>query len=250
MFKYKTIISYDGTRFSGWQLQPNALSIQGLIEEALAKVVKQPARVVGAGRTDAGVHALGQTAHFSLQEPYDCTILIKALNGLLPPDIRIRALEPAPTDFHAQYSAEGKIYHYHLWLDRIIDPFIRLYRLHYSYPIELSLLKEAAAQFIGKRDFKTFANLGSGVGTTVRTLKRLDLVEQEGGCRLEFEGDGFLYKMVRTIVGTLLEIATHKRSLDTIEALFAAKDRRAAGMAAPPSGLFLVRVHYPVEFNK
>lgn len=251
MFKYKIILSYDGTRFSGWQFQLNAPSIQGCIEEALAKVLKQHARVVGAGRTDAGVHALGQTAHFAHAELLDCRRLLQALNGLLPHDIRIKEVVAAPIDFHAQHSALGKIYHYHLWLERIIDPFLRLYRLHYSRPIHLSLLKEAAQRFIGKRDFATFANLGSSEQiTTVRTISRLDVVEQEGGCRLEFEGDGFLYKMVRTIVGTLLDVAIGKRSLDDIETLFAAKDRRAAGMAVFPSGLFLVRVHYPSELEK
>lgn len=250
MFKYKAIIAYDGTRFSGWQLQPNAPSIQGLIEEALAKVIKKPTRVVGAGRTDAGVHALGQTAHFTHPEPLDCHTLFKALNGLLPAEIRIKELIPIPSSFHAQYSAEGKIYHYHLWLERTIDPFLRLYRYHYPYPLQLDLMKEAAHLFIGKRDFTTFANLGSDTKSNVRTLSRLDVIEQEGGCRLEFEGDGFLYKMVRTIVGTLLEIASKKRPLDSIENLFEAKDRRAAGKAAPPSGLFLVCVHYPIAFDK
>ncbi len=242
-------IAYDGTRYSGWQVQPNSISIQGVIEEALSKLLKAPLRVIGAGRTDAGVHALGQTAHFSADAPLAPGQIQHALNGMLPDDIRIQSLEPTLETFHAQISALSKEYHYHLWLEKVIDPFVSRYRHHFCYPkFSLPLLEEATEAFIGTHDFATFANVGGKVNSTVRTIKRLTVVPQEGGVRLEFEGDGFLYKMVRNIVGTLLEIGLGKRSHTQIQTLFAAKDRRVAGPAAPPKGLFLMRIDYPENF--
>jgi tRNA pseudouridine38-40 synthase len=244
--KYRMRIAYDGTCYSGWQIQPNSISIQGLIEEALHTLLKNPIRIVGAGRTDAGVHALGQVAHFSFPSLLNCHQILYGLNGILPNDIRIKELAPVTNSFHAQYSALSKEYHYHIWLDKTVDPFWRLYRHHvYDSRFSLSLLIEAAAQFVGTHDFATFANIGGNVISTVRTITRLDTIEQEGGIRLEFEGDGFLYKMVRNIVGTLLEVATKRRDLLQIPSLLQVKDRRKAGMAAPARGLFLIKINYP-----
>lgn len=244
--KYRMWLSYEGTRYSGWQVQPNSVSIQGLVEKALNTFLKQEIRLIGAGRTDAGVHAQGQVAHFCYEKLLDCQTALNALNGILPFDIRIKHLEPTHPTFHAQYSALSKEYHYHLWLDRVMNPFYRLYRHQcFTKKFSVELLKEAAHYFLGTHDFATFANVGSSVKSTIRTLTRLDCIPQEGGFRLEFEGNGFLYKMVRNIVGTLLEVATHKRAVDDILKLLAAKDRRAAGMAAPAKGLFLVKINYP-----
>ncbi|MFZ0565109.1 MAG: 2-C-methyl-D-erythritol 4-phosphate cytidylyltransferase [Chlamydiales bacterium] len=247
--KYRLHIAYDGTAYSGWQLQPNAISIQGLIENNLNILLKKETRVIGAGRTDAGVHALKQVAHFTHTSSIDVEQVRHSLNALLPPDIRIKALEPTLDSFHAMYSAVSKEYHYHIWLEPTITPFLRLYRHHCPRLASLDLLKEGAARFVGTHDFKTFANVGSEVKATVRTLHRLDVYEEEGGVRLEFEGDGFLYKMVRNIVGTLLEIATQKRKLEEIDLLFEAKDRRRAGVPAPARGLFLKQVNYPSHFQ-
>lgn len=238
-------IAYVGTRYCGWQRQPNGLSIQEVIEKALATAVRKPMKIIGASRTDAGVHALAQAAHFTL--PISCSLdtLQRALNGLLPQDIRITSLEPVSESFHARYSALSKQYHYHLWLEKTADPFLRPYRLHLSDSrFSLSALIEAAGYFVGTQDFAAFANLGGQVKSTVRTLFRLDSVEQEGGVRLEFEGDGFLYKMVRNIVGTLLEVALSKRTPSQIPQLLAQKKRPLVGAAAPAHGLFLVNVNY------
>lgn len=220
-----------------------------MIESALSTLLKSPIRVIGAGRTDAGVHAVGQTAHFSTQAPCQPGQVLHALNGLLPDDVRIKELEPTLDTFHAQISALSKEYHYHLWLEKVIDPFVSRYRHHFCYSrFSLPRLEEATQAFVGTHDFATFANVGGKVLSTVRTLTRLTVVPQEGGVRLEFEGDGFLYKMVRNIVGTLLEIGLGKMSNAQIQPLFSAKDRRLAGPAASPKGLFLMRIDYPAQF--
>lgn len=250
MHKYKLKIAYDGTHYHGWQIQPNGISIQSTIEDNLAILLKMESlRLIAAGRTDAGVHAKGQVAHFETALPVDCYKLLAGLNGRLPHDIRILQIEEAAIDFHAQYSALGKIYHYHLWLERIIDPFVRLYRYRPLEKLDLNLLSDASKLFLNTKDFTTFANSahqGSASKNPIRTISRIDIVMQEGGARLEFEGDGFLYKMVRNIVGTLLEVASGYRPITDIDKLFAACDRRVAGKAVPPQGLFLMQVHYPI----
>lgn len=246
-FKYKITLAYEGTNYGGWQVQPNAVSIQGLIEQSLATILRKPVPIFGSGRTDAGVHAIGQVAHFAFDAPIDILKTLASLNGLLPPDIRILSIEETALDFHARYSAAGKIYHYRLHLDPISDPFKHRYAYQVPHPVDLALLKEAAAHFIGTRDFTSFANepgRGSAAHDAVRTLQRLDLIEEVGGARLEFQGDGFLYKMVRNIVGTLLDVCAGKISKEQIPAILAAKDRRLAGRSAPPEGLYLVRVLY------
>lgn len=244
---YKLIITYDGTDYCGWQIQPNGISIQEIIQEKVSIICREKITVIGSGRTDAGVHALGQTANFHAPEIKDLFRFQGSLNSLLPKDIRILSTEEVTKSFHAQYSPIGKIYHYHLHLDHAIDPFKRLYSLHVKEKINLDILKEAALLFLGTHDFTSFANqahLGSASRDAIRTIKRLDIVEKPGGICLEFEGDGFLYKMVRNIVGTLLEIAAGKYPMEEIPFMLASKDRKKAGQTAPPHGLFLVKVQY------
>jgi tRNA pseudouridine38-40 synthase len=247
MYNYKLIIAYDGSDYSGWQIQPNGVSIQAKLEEAIATIVRHSVKVVGAGRTDAGVHALGQVTHFQCDKVLDLFRFLGSVNGLLPKDIRVKSIDSVPLNFHAQRSAIGKVYHYHICLDKVQSPFNRLYCYKVNEKIDLNTLEKGALLFIGTHDFTSFANdahTGAAHANPVRNLKRLDLVNEEGGVRLEFEGDGFLYKMVRNIVGTLLEVAKGKLSVSDIEKIFQAKDRRRAGMAAPPQGLFLVEVYY------
>ncbi len=245
--KYKILLAYDGTQYGGWQVQNNSTAIQALLENALATILRAPIAVTGAGRTDAGVHALGQVAHFTHEESLDLFRTQGSLNGLLPPDIRVLELQTAPEDFHARYSAKSKIYHYHLHLDRVMSPFLRLYRHHVNFPIDLKELRTAAKLFIGIHDFSAFANqasAGAAAKNPIRTITRLDAIPQEGGLRLEFEGDSFLYKMVRNITGTLLDACRGKIDMEQIPEIFASKDRRLAGGVAPPQGLFLVKVNY------
>jgi tRNA pseudouridine38-40 synthase len=248
LHKYKLTISYDGTRYSGWQVQPNGSSIQECIQSKLGLLTGTATGVTGAGRTDAGVHANGQVAHFTCERTLDLYTLKRGLNGLLPKDIRIKDASEVPLSFHARYSAISKSYHYHLHLDAVEDPFHRLYRWHLFQKVDIALLRGALSHFVGTHDFSAFANeahRGSAARDAVRTIQRLELVMQEGGVRLEFTGDGFLYKMVRNIVGTLVEIASGKRPEDDIPRLLASKQRTLAGRAAPPHGLFLVGVEYP-----
>lgn len=247
MKKIKLTIAYDGTQYGGWQVQPNAVSIQELIEKALSIFLREPITVVGSGRTDAGVHAEGQTAHFTTASPIDFKRLLLSSNALLPHDIRILDAVEAPSDFHARFDAAGKIYHYRLHLAPSNDPFKRLYSYHIPYALDLDSLRKAAKRFIGTHDFTSFANeadRGCAGKNPVRALHRLDVVDEEGGVRLEFEGEGFLYKMVRNIVGALLDVARGKLSEEEIPAIFASRDRRAAPMAAPAHGLCLIKVLY------
>lgn len=247
MNKYKLLIAYDGTCYGGWQIQPNCVSIQALIEEALGIALKHKTAVIASGRTDAGVHARGQVAHFMAESP-DLTLLFRSLNGILPHDVRILQLSPAHPEFHARYSATSKEYHYHVQLDWAQDPFKRLYTYHHPYRLDTDRLRLAIPHFLGTHDFTSFANeasKGSAAKDPVRTLIRLEFIPEPGGFRLEFEGDGFLYKMVRNITGTLLDVGRKKISPDAIPSLFEKKDRRQMSSSAPPKGLFLMKVNYP-----
>jgi tRNA pseudouridine38-40 synthase len=244
--KYKLSIAYDGTRYGGWQVQLNSLSIQALIEDALKIALRKEIAVVSSGRTDAGVHARGQVAHFEAP-PANLDLLFRSLNGILPEDIRILQIENVPSSFHARYSALSKEYHYHIHLDWALNPFKRLYAYHHPYPLDLTLMEQASHAFLGTHDFTSFANeasKGSAAKNPVRTITRLQIIPEPGGVRLEFEGNGFLYKMVRNITGTLLDVGRKKIRPEEIPALFEKKDRRQMSSAAPPQGLFLHRVNY------
>lgn len=239
--RYKLTIAYDGTGYAGWQVQKNGLAIQPLVQKALQTVLRHPLNLTGSGRTDAGVHARGQSAHFDTEVPIEPKRLILSLNALLPADIRILALEEVAPDFHARYSAVSKIYHYHLSF--VPDPFSLLYTHSVFGPCDLDRLRAGAKELIGTHDFRSFVNRGQEK-SAVRTIYRLDVVEQKGGVRLEFEGNGFLYKMVRNLTGTLLEVAAGKIEPTEIRAILAAQDRRRAAAAAPAKGLFLIQVIY------
>lgn len=249
MHCYKLTIAYDGTSYSGWQIQPNADSIQQYLKNAIERILSGKKIVlIGSGRTDAGVHAKGQVAHFKVDHHFDLRRFLWSLNGILPKDIRVLQIEEVALDFHSQYNAKSKEYHYHLSLDNVMDPFHRLYCWHLSRQIDTSLLRKAAEFFVGTHDFTSFSNeshSGSVARNPIRTLYRLDVCIQEKNLRLEFEGNGFLYKMVRNIVGTLVEVANGKISLSDIQTIFEARDRRRASPAAPAHGLFLVKVNYP-----
>jgi tRNA pseudouridine38-40 synthase len=250
VYNYKILITYDGTNYCGWQIQPNGPTIQEKLQAAIKILCKIPVCVIGSGRTDAGVHAVGQAAHFMVPIDLDLFRFQGSLNALLPPDIRVKEIQPVPLDFHAQYSAKSKIYHYHIYLERFQDPFKRLYSWLFLEKFDCHLLKETLPYFIGTHDFTSFANeahTGSAKHDAVRTLQRLEIFPEEGGIRLEFQADGFLYKMVRNIVGTLVEVATGKRLAREIPDILLAKDRRVAGMAAPPHGLFLMHVEYAIN---
>ena len=238
------VISYDGTRYRGWQIQPNALSIQSLIQGSLKTVLRTSTPITASGRTDAGVHALAQVAHFEGSSALNSSSLLYSLNGILPPDIRIRELTPTHDHFHARFSSKLKIYHYHLHLAPVQDPFRYLYSAHIRAPLNLDLISQALPHFTGTHDFSTFASSGCFSKNSTKTLYRLQMIPEIDGIRFEFEGDGFLYKMVRNIVGTLIEVGQKKRFPTSIPNLIAEKDRRQAGPTANPKGLFLYAVRY------
>lgn len=238
--RYKLTLSYEGTLFAGWQVQKTGPSIQTHLQKALETTLRHPVAVTGAGRTDAGVHAWGQTAH--IDTPHLPSLL--SINALLPPQIRLLSIDPVPSTFHARYSATGKIYQYRLRFQR--DPFQDRFRA-FSPPINLSFLQSAIPYLIGTHDFFTFANenhKGTAAHDSVRTLRRLLLHPEPDGLTLTFEGDGFLYKMVRNLVGTLMEVGRGKRPPSSIPSLLASHNRSLAGPTAPPEGLHLISVLY------
>lgn len=247
MNKYKLTIAYDGTEYSGWQVQPNAVTIQEVLEEKLQILTKVRTPITGAGRTDAGVHAIGQVGHFKSEQALDTGLLRLSLNGLLPKDIRIMEVEEVPLDFHARYSATNKIYHYHLNLGPVQDPFERPYSWNVTNPLNFEAMEQAISYLIGTHDFSAYANeasQGAAKKNPVRTIKRISIVPERVGVRLEFEGESFLYKMVRNLTGTLIEVAKGKRTPEEVKEILESKDRKRAGRAAPAKGLFLYRIDY------
>jgi tRNA pseudouridine38-40 synthase len=251
--RYQLILSYDGTRYFGWQVQKSGPSIQATLQSALEKVLNHSVALTGSGRTDAGVHAQGQTAHFNTLRPIQPLRLQRALNALLPLDIRVLELLPAPPNFHARYSAASKIYHYHLHLDSFCNPFTYPYRHRVLGPCDPVRMQKAFPYLLGTHDFSAFANRTNkeaGPRGNVRTLHRLDLMEQEGGVRLEFEADGFLYKMVRNMTGALLRVGAGAIAPEQIAEILQAKRRSLPFKAAPPQGLFLYKVCYTERDSK
>lgn len=249
MAVYKLLITYEGTHYHGWQIQPNGVSIQELIEKALHTITSEKIKITGAGRTDAGVHALGQVAHFHTNQPLMLTRVQGSLNGLLPKDIRILSIEQVPDNFHAQYSALSKLYRYHLYIEKVSNPFLRYISWHIPYALDLEKLKEATSYFIGTHDFTAFANeshKGVAAHDPIRTMTRIEILPEKGGLAIELEADGFLYKMVRNIIGVCVECAAGKREPKEVISILASRDRKRAGPAAPAQGLFLVKVDYPL----
>ena len=244
--RLKLIIAYDGTPFAGWQSQSHRNTIQDHIERAFERVLGKPVRVHGAGRTDAGVHALAQCAHADLlDDRLPAGRWTEALNALLPPTIRVLRCQYVSNDFHARLSAKGKIYRYRIWLAPVLPPFECHRAWHTPRPIDFKILKRAAKQFVGTHNFAGFAaNRGKEEKSTIRTIYSVRL-RQEGPCvAIEFDGDGFLYKMVRLIVGAAVLHAQGKIAPTTIKSDL--KEGRAQNrrLVAPSFGLSLVRVRY------
>lgn len=248
---YKLIVAYDGTDYSGWQIQVGSPTIQGMLERAMAKLVKARVPITGSGRTDAGVHALGQVASLSTDAwNAPAEKLASALNTKLPPDIRVLDSIEMPWDFHAIRDAQGKRYRYQIQVGGIRDPFDHRYRWFHAAPLDLEPMKEAAKHLVGKHDFASFQAAGSHRKTTVRTVRDLVVDADKGrggspGISVEIEADGFLYNMVRNIVGSLVEVGRGRRAVDWVEEVREARDRNVSGPTAPPQGLFLKRVDYP-----
>ena len=248
LLKFKLTIAYEGTNYAGWQVQKTGTGVQEKIEMALAKLFPSRPRLHSSSRTDTGVHALGMVAHFEAPSR-ECTLLpaklLLALNAWLPQDIRVIAAARARNDFHARFDATGKQYRYFVWNAPAMNPLIRHTAWHVPRLLDLRAIRTAAPAFIGKHDFRSFSsNQGYAKTSTVRTLTRCDL--KRSGHLLTFiiEGDGFLYRMCRGIVGTLIQVGQAKFSADEISRMLARKDRRGSGMTAPAHGLVLWKVFY------
>lgn len=243
--RLKLIIAYDGAPFAGWQSQSHRNTVQDHIERAFERVTGEAVRIHGAGRTDAGVHALAQCAHADVLKSLPPDRWIKALNALLPSAIRVLRCRYVSQDFHARLSAKGKIYRYRIWNSPILPPFECSRAWHIAQPLDLKILKSAAKQFVGTHDFAGFAaNRGKPEPSTIRTINSVR-VRQKGPCvTIDFDGDGFLYKMVRLMVGALVKCAFGKMHVEDITVRLKSSEPGSARFAAPAEGLFLVRVRY------
>ena len=250
MSTFKLTLAYDGTNYAGWQIQNNAESIQALVERALARITGSEVRVVGSGRTDAGVHALAQVASCRLDTRLTCAELLRALNGNLPFDIRVTGVAYAADDFHAIRDAIRKSYRYIIQDGRIHDVFQLGYCWFLPGDLDVGEMQRAAAHLRGRHDFASFQSAGSERATTVREVHRLDLRRRDGDqssfIDLDISADGFLYNMVRNIVGTLVEVGRGAQDPTWVKSVLQATDRQAAGPTAPAQGLFLVSVDYGV----
>ena len=245
MYNYKLTIQYDGTRYRGWQVQGNTdLTIQGKLEGVLSRLTGQLVEVHGSGRTDAGVHALGQVANVKLPHPVEPSELLGELNRYLPADIGVIAAEPAPERFHARLNARSKTYRYRIWNSAIPNVLERSYLYVLPEPLDVAAMERAAADLVGTHDFRSFCGLKRFKKSTVRTITDIAITQDGAEMRLEFTGNGFLMRMVRILAGTLVEVGLGQREADSMPAVLAAQDRAAAGPALPAQGLALVRVEY------
>ena len=245
---FRLTLEYDGTDFGGWQVQPAhqaRRTLQGTLEDAIERVTGQRVRVVGSGRTDAGVHAEGQVANARIETELGPEALRRALGGVLPADLAVLLVAVAPEAFHARRDAISKRYRYSVWNGEQASPLRRRRAAWFRPPLELEPMRRAALDLAGEHDFSSFQATGSSVRTTVRSLSGVEVGgETRGEIELTFQGSGFLRHMVRNLVGTLLEVGTGRRWSDSMPTLLAARDRSLAGPTAPAAGLSLVRVDY------
>lgn len=244
MRKVKITIAYDGTGYNGWQRQNNAIGIEQKVEEACEKIFVEPIKIIGASRTDTGVHALGQVAVFEPSKDIPLKNIPYALNSKLPEDIVVVGAEEVDKDFHPRYSAIKKTYEYCIYNGQFLLPNLRKQVAFVPSELNTDLMEKACQLFIGQHDFKGFSSTGSSVKTTVRTIFDLHLTLDEDLIKIQVTGDGFLYNMVRIITGTLIEVGQGKRSLEEVKEAIDHCDRNKAGKTAPAKGLTLVKIYY------
>ncbi|GAA5116629.1 tRNA pseudouridine(38-40) synthase TruA [Luteolibacter yonseiensis] len=248
MLRFKLIIAYDGAGYHGWQSRPEGTGVQNRVEAALARLFPSGPTVESASRTDSGVHALGMTAHFEVDDGEDAippAKLALAVNAFLPDDIRVRVVRPVREDFHARFDASGKQYRYHVWNGPVMNPLRRTQAWHVARELDLDAMREAAGRLLGRHDFRSFTtNRGVVLEDAVRTLTRCEIRKQGRLVTFIMEGEGFLYKMCRCIVGTLVQVGEGKFSTAEIASMLECRDRAAAGVNAPAHGLVLWKVFY------
>jgi tRNA pseudouridine38-40 synthase len=248
---FKLVIQYDGANYHGWQVQNDVPTIQGVLEGGIERVVGEKVRVHASGRTDAGVHALGQVVHFTVETDIPAQEIMAGLNTLLPNDIRVLSAEEMPLNFHCRYDASSKMYRYSILNHRIRGRYKARSVAVISPKLDLERMRRAADHLLGKHDFSAFGvNPGRTVENPTRTIRRLGLTKQGHYVFIEVEADGFLYKMVRSMVGTLIKVGVGKIEPEEIPAILESRDRCRAGATAPPQGLCLVEVKYPGKLDQ
>ena len=243
------VVAYDGTNYSGWQIQPNGITIQGVLNDALTDLLGEKIEIMGASRTDAGVHALGNVAVFDTNTRIPGEKISYALNQRLPEDIRIQLSEEVEPDFHPRYCDSEKTYEYRILNRKFPVPTERLYSYFYHYKLDVDKMREATSYLIGRHDFASFCGTGAQVKSTVRTLTGIDIWRDGDIVTIRVKGEGFLYNMVRIMVGTLLDAAAGKVTVDGIKEALRSGDRHLLGRTAPACGLYLNRVDYGAEMN-
>jgi tRNA pseudouridine38-40 synthase len=252
MQNLKLTIAYDGADYHGWQLQPGLPTIQGALQDALRQITQEPITIHGASRTDAGVHALGQVAHFKTHSTIDAQEIQRGMNALLPPNIRIVDAQEVGQDFHARWLAQGKTYRYRLYRGEVLPPFDHRRAFHYPWPLDEAAMSAAARAFAGQHDFSSFAaSTGSEEDDKDRDMQRVihssEIVRDPHHDEIAYvvRGRSFLRYMVRKIVGTLIEVGKGRVAPSDIPEIFAARDRSRSGPTVPPEGLYLVALEYP-----
>lgn len=241
---YRLHIMYDGSDFGGWQRQKNAVTVQGELEKAIHVITKNEVSLIGASRTDAGVHALDYVANVFLDTDKDLYSLWAGVNALLPDSVRLKSIEPCAEDFHARYDAKCKTYEYNIDNTGYCDVFTRKYAWNYRYPLEYDKMIRAAAHFVGRHDFSAFMSQGGSAKTFVREIYENKLEVFGNKLRMTITGNGFLYNMVRIIAGTLVSVGRGDIAPESIPGIIASKERKRAGITAPPEGLTLKEIQY------
>lgn len=253
MQRYFITLSYDGTAYHGWQIQPNGISVQEVLEHSLSTILRETIAVTGAGRTDAGVHARMMVAHFDTEQSFDCEQLVYKVNRLLPRDVSVSKIEPVTEDLHARFSAASRTYHYYVYIGK--QPFSRQYSCEFRYALDFDNMNEAAAYLIGEKDFKCFCKAGADVKTTICNLTEARWVPANEEFALPIDNtvtnwcfiitaNRFLRNMVRAVVGTLVEVGRGRLSLDDFKKIVDGGTRSDAGESMPGNALFLWEVKY------
>lgn len=244
MKRIKLTIAYDGTNYCGWQVQPNGITVEEVVNKTLKKLTGEDIQVIGASRTDSGVHALGNVAVFDTHTTIPPERISYALNQRLPEDIVIVKSEEVAEDFHPRYCDCSKTYEYHILNTRIPIPTKRLTNYFVSYDLDVEKMRKAAGYLIGEHDFVSFCNVRTDVEDTVRTVTELEILKDGEEITIRISGNGFLYNMVRIIVGTLIRVGRGFYEPEKVKEILEAKDRKAAGVTAPPHGLILAEIRY------